>query len=167
MQILQQALTENPFTKKEYSAVNHFLFKPHLLTQLVWSPAFHPHPLMVLPLTCTPQSTTCCSGRCMAINRFVSWDRKDAIRYWQQLVARGLQLLGWQPDLCQFDYWMKLLAWGRLLKVCVKWSPISNSFFFDGSNDTIRISIFPHAFFPPNHKQGKSQFLNVTGMTHI
>lgn len=79
----------------------------------------------------------------MAINRFVSRDRKDAIRYRQQLVARRLQLLRWQSDLWKFDYWMKLLAGGRLWKVCIKWPPHPQVIlFFDGSNNTIRISIF-------------------------
>lgn len=81
MQILQQALTEDPFTEKKYSTVNHFFFKPHLLTQLVWSPAFHLLPRIVLPLTRAPQSTTRCLGLCIAINWFVSRDGKDAIRY--------------------------------------------------------------------------------------
>lgn len=148
MQILQQALTENPFTKKKYSTVNHFLFKPHLLTQLVWSPAFHLHPHSapidsrlskhhLLFGAMHGNQSVCVTGQEGCYSLLTATGGAEAAVATVTVWLVAIWLLNEAVNMCK--------AVEGACKMVSHPQPI---LFFDGSNDTIRISIFfPMLFF--------------------
>lgn len=54
MQILQQALTENPFTTKKYFTVNHFLFKIPAINAACVEPSLPSPPSYGAPIDSHP-----------------------------------------------------------------------------------------------------------------